>query len=415
MIHQHHHFFARHLKNVDWRQVALRRLYAASFLHDLGLQMLSLFILFYLYERGWSLILVVAYILVYTLLGPLGKRSSIALIGKFGVAKTMLLSNISRLLFTAALFALGAPSLLGYGLLALIVTLDSLSFKIYYTAWDFYFAGLEKREQSGRQTAFAWILIVVSAAIAPLVGGFLAQYWGFKTSIIVASILLLFSVAPLIAAKHHQSPVDVKKLRRAMTFQRYWQSFKNTPKASLLAFSASNLTFNIFLPLWTFYLAVVIFIDKTYSGLGILFAASSLIALLVSFLVGRLIDHGHHKPVLRISGWLECFLGGLRFFVVSIPTATIHNFIHQQAWAHNLTVFQWFYKQESRPIERLVFFQMCSYFQTLMHVLVVVVILVCLGVFADSRLEVLKYACIILGLSGPLMLGFSSKRHKMSS
>ena len=412
MIHHqhHHHFLRRHLSSVDWRQAALRRLYAASFLHDLGLQMLSLFILFYLYERGWSLIFVVAYILAFTLLAPLGKRLSIALIGKFGVPKTMLLSNVLRLLFTGALFALGAPSALGYALLALIVGLDSLSFRIYYTAWDFYFAGLEKREQSGRQTAFAWILIAASAAIAPLIGGLLAQYWGFKASIIVASILLLFSVVPLIVVKHHKSPVDAQKLRRAMTFQRYWQIFKDTPKGGLLAFSASNLIFNIFLPLWTLYLAVVIFVDKTYSGLGILFAVSSLVALLVSLVVGRLIDRGHYKPVLRVSGWLEFLLGGMRFFVVGIPTAVAHNFVHQQGWAHNLTAFQWYYERESRPIERLVFFQMCSYFQSLIHVIIVIVILVCLWVFADSQLEVLKYTCIILGLSGPFMLALSLKR-----
>ncbi len=411
----HHHLFRKHISENAWQQTALRRLYAASLLHDLGLQMLSLFILFYLYEKGWPLMLVVTYLLFFTMLGLLAKRSAAFLIGKVGIIKTMLLGNVLRVVFTASLFSLAEPSPIGYGLLALIVTLDALSFSIYYTAWDFYFAGLEQNEKAGRQAAFAWALAAFAAILAPLAGGLLAQFWGFKTAMVVASVLLLFSILPLIVSERHKSILDAQRLRKILTFKHYWQIFKATHKGSLVAFAASNMVFNIFLPLWMLYLAIYIFADKAYGGLGILLAASSVIALLVSLLAGRLIDRGYCKPLLMTNSLIECLLGGLRFFVIGIPLAMAHNFIHQQAWAHSIVTFQWYYGQESDPINRLAFFQMCSYFQTLMHVIVVLAIIICLLIFTSSQMEVLKYACIALGLSGALMFGLSLKGHEASS
>ena len=407
----HHHLFRKHISNQDWQQTALRRLYTASFLHDLGLQMLSLFILFYLYEKGWSLPLVITYLLVFVLFGPAAKRAGAFLIGRVGVIKTMLLGNVLRILFMVALFSLGEPSVIGYGLLTLMAVLDAMSFRIYYTTWDFYFAGLElQKKKAGRQTAFAWALAAFSAVVAPLVGGLLAQFWGFKASMVVASVLLLFSTLPLIQSERHKSTFDSQRLRKALTFKMYWQLFKATHKGSLLSFAASNMVFNVFLPLWMLYLAIYIFADKAYAGLGALLAVSSLVALLISLLVGRLIDRGYYKPLLATSSFAECLLGGLRFFVVSIPLAIAHNFAHQQAWVHSIVTFQWYYGEKSDPVGRLAFFQMCSYFQTLIHVLVMTAILVCLLIFSSSQMEVLKYACIVLGLSGSLMFGALSQK-----
>ena len=411
MLHHHHHnhhLLRAHLIGTKPKSL-LGRLYVASFLHDLGLQMLSLFILFYLWEKGWSLPLVVTYLLVFTLLNPLCSRLAYSLIARWGIVRTMLLSNVVRLLFTVALFSLGEPGAVGYGLLAFIAVLDILSFRVYYATWDFYFAGLREDKKSGSQTAIAWVLIVVTAALAPLTSGFLAQFWGFKTSMVVAGVLMLFSVIPLITVERRRLATGVEHLHRFLALKRLWQVFRATHKGGLLAFAASNLVFNIFLPLWMLYLAIVIFTDRAYGSLGVLLAASSVLALLATLLAGRLADRGRHRPLLRANAWIELLLGGLRFLVTGAPLAVAHNFAHQQAWSHNLLVFQWYYGHETDPNKRLAFFQMCAYFQTLTHSFVLVVIIACLFIFTDAHLEVIKYACIALALSGPLLLGLSLK------
>ena len=409
MLHNHnhnHHLLRAHLIGTK-PQSLLGRLYVASFLHDLGLQMLSLFILFYLWEKGWSLPLVVSYLLIFTLLNPFCSRLAYFLIDRWGVVRTMLLSNVARLLFTVALFNLGEPGVVGYGLLALIAVLDILSFRVYYATWDFYFAGLREDKKSGSQTAIAWVLIVVTSALAPLASGFLAQFWGFKTSMVVAGVLMLFSVIPLITAGRRRLATSMEYPYGSLALKRLWQVFRATDKGGLLAFTASNLVFNIFLPLWMLYLAIVIFTDQAYGSLGVLLAASSLLALLATLLAGRLVDRGRYRPLLRVSAWIELLLGGLRFLITGVPLAVVHNFVHQQAWSHNLLVFQWYYGHETDQNKRPAFFQMCACFQNWIHAFVLAVIIVCLFIFADARLEVIKYACIALALSGPLLLGLS--------
>ena len=408
MHQQHHHSYLLRARLIGGKPKSLLgRLYIASFLHDLGLQMLSLFILFYLWEEGWSLSLVVAYLLAFTLLTPLCDRVAYSLISRWGVARTILSSNVIRLLFTAALFNLGSPGAATYGLLALIVVLDILSLRTYNSTWDFYFAGLKEDKKSGRQTAFAWALTAVTAGLAPLAGGLLAQFWGFKTSMAAAGVLMLFSVIPLITHRRQRPVADLGNLHRLLAFKRVWRVFRATHKGSLLAFVASYSVFSILLPLWMLYLAIAIFADQAYGGLGILLAASSLLALLAALLAGRLADQGRYRPLLRISAWAECFLGGLRFFVTGIPLAVVHNFAHQQAWSHNLLVTKWYYDQETDPAQRIAFFQMCSYSRALVYTFVLAIILACLFIFADAQLEVIRYACIALALSGPLLLGLS--------
>ena len=273
-------------------QSPLGKLYIASFLHDLGLGMLALFIPFYLYDKGWPLLVVIVYLLAFLLLKPTATRLSAFSLIKRGIAKTILISNILRLCFTLALFTLDTPSVFNYGLLALIIILDVISIKLYTVAWDSYFPTLTKRAKAGRQAGLHLILMALTGVLAPIISGFVAQFWGFQASIVIGIViatgLLLFSVAPLRAARQSQAPAQLKKLRQASSFRRIWRLYKAAPKDALLALIGTNLVFNVLLPLWTLYLAIAIFVEEVYGPLGILLGLSSAIAILASFLAGWL-------------------------------------------------------------------------------------------------------------------------------
>lgn len=407
--HQHdHRLLSRHPAG-SRSGSAFGRFCWASLLHSLGLQMLSLFILFYLYQQGWPLTVTVVYLLVFILLHPFCNRLAAQSILKHDVAKTMLLANILRFLFTAALFGLGQPTGFNYGLLGLVVVLDALSVRIHATAWSFHFASIKTRGQSGRQIGLVWALSALTGVLAPLAGGLLAQVWGFRISLVVAGILLLVSVIPLISAKSTGGSDDLQRLRRALSLRQCWRLFGATPKGGLWAFAGSTAVLHVLLPLWSVYLAIVVFADRAYEGLGLLAAVSAVIALSVSLGTGWLVDRGRQRGVMLVSACLELLLGGLRFFVASVPMAVVHNLAHQQSSAHSLVVFQWYYDQEDERVRRLAFFQMCSYFQAICHLVFLAILVACLFIFADNQLEVIKYACIALGFAGLLIPGLSLK------
>ena len=102
-------------------------------------------------------------------------------------------------------------------------------------------------------------------------------------------------------------------------------------------------------------------------------------------------------------------MGGLRLLVAGIPMAVIHNFAHPQSWAHNLVIFQWYYKYEKRGIERMAFLQMCEYFQAAFHIPAILAVIGGLLIFHDAQPEVLKYASVVLGLVGPMMLVYATR------
>lgn len=193
-----------------------------------------------------------------------------------------------------------------------------------------------------------------------------------------------------------------------MSAKNLWQIFRATPKPSLLAWAACSAVVHVTLPLWMLYLAIVVFTDQAYGGLGILAALSTLIALAATVVAGRLVDRNHQRPVLKISAWIELLLGGLRLFVTGVPLAVVHNLAHQQSNAHTLVVFNWYYDQEADPVGRWAFFQMCAYFQALTQAVLLLAVIAGLLIFANTQLEVIRYACGLLGLLGLLILGLDS-------
>ena len=374
--------------------------------------MLSLFVLFYLYQLGWQMPAVVAYLLFFTLGSSISDYLSSWAIVKAGVLRVFILSNILRVAFAFALFAFSGPGESSYLFLVALALLDALSLRMYYSTWDFYFSDLQSSKRSGKQASMAWMIFALTAALAPMAGGLLAQIWDFKLSIVVAGILLLFSVVPLISIKQTPALKPRPDLLPHLGFGKVWEAFKRVPKGSLGAFVVSIGVYYVFLYLWSLYLAVAIFADKAFAGLGLVLSASAIVALLASWLAGRAFDRGRYRSVLRGSTWIEFLLSGVRIFVVSIPAAALHNLVQQQAMAHNLIACQWYYAEGKQPEKRLPFFRMCNLAQGVAHGLVVATILILLVIFSQAQLEVLKWSCAALGIFSPLMLALSFKKGK---
>ena len=382
----------------------------SSFLHDFGSSMMSLFVLFYLYQLGWSLPVIIGYVLVGELLKAPMRHLGNRLMINWGSQRLALIGNILWFLFTICLLLVGQPSALGWGLLSTAVFLEAASHSAYWTAWDFNLISFERPEKTGRQLSLVWIFGDLSRILAPMAGGIVAQIWGFETSLAAAGFLLLLSVGPLVGLKSTASLKDAERAKKSLRPAGLWQTYKKLPKAKLWRFYLSHLA-GLIGSFWALYLAIAIFTTQTYSGLGILFAASAGVSMLISFVVGRLIDRGLSRPVLLTSSLLESLTGGLRLLVTGVPQAVAHNFLQQQSSGYTLTLFQWYFDKKRPAAERLAFFQVYSYFFYFFNCLIMAGLIVCLVIFANSQLEVLRLFAAVLGIAvGLLIVGLSIKR-----
>lgn len=370
----------------------------SSFFHDFGFAMMSMFVMFYLYQLGWSLPFVFGYLAVGSLFKSFSRHLAARLMVFWGSQKLTLLGSILWIPFVISLLALGGPGGWGYALLGLVIFFEAISHSAYYMAWDFNFVSFENKEKAGRQTSLTWIVSDFSRVLAPMAGGLIAQIWGFEASLVIAGLLMLLSVAPLLRLKSETKIKDQAKTRQLLKFSGLWQSYRKMSPTKLWAFLLSNVA-GLAVVFWALYLAIAVFADKAYGGLGVLFAASAVFSMFLSWLVGRLVDKGRGHKVLVASSLLESLTGGLRWFVTGIPQAVAHNFLQQQQSGHTLTLFQWYF-DKSRPVaERPSFFQAYAYIHDFTFVLISGGLAVLMLVTPEqSQLEVLRIVCIVIGV-----------------
>lgn len=386
----------------------MRRFYLSSFLHDFGFSMTSMFVMFYLYQLGWPLPFVLGYLAVGSVFKSFFRHLAAWLMTAWRSQKLTLIGSVLWVPFVVSLLALGGPGGWGYALLALVIILEAASHSAYYMAWDFNFVSFEDKEKTGRQISLTWIVGDISRILAPMAGGLIAQIWGFELSLVIAGSLMLLSVGPLLRLKSKTRIKDPARARRLLKPRGIWQSYRKMSQPRLWAFLLSNVA-GLAVVFWALYLAIAVFADKAYGALGILFAASAIFSMLISWLVGRLVDRGRGHQVLVTSSLIEGLSGGLRWFVTGIPQAVAHNFLQQNQSGHTLTLFQWYFDKTRSPAERLSFFQAYAYIHDLAFVLISGGLAVLMAVVStESQLEILRLACIAIGvLAGLAITGLS--------
>lgn len=406
MLIHHHPWNHSHLlrSEGDSHSRPMRRFYLSTFLHDFGFAMTSMFVMFYLYQLGWSLPFVFGYLAVGSVFKSVFRHWAAWLMISRGSQRLTLIGSILWVPFVVSLLLLGGPGGWGYALLAAVIFFEAASHSTYYMAWDFNFVSFENKEKAGRQTSLVWIVGDFSRILAPLAGGLIAQVWRFEISLAIAGVLMLLSVVPLLKLKSETSITDPDRARELLKPKGLWQSYQKMQKAKLGAFLLSNIA-GLAVGIWALYLAIAVFADKAYGGLGILFAASAIFSMFLSWLVGQLVDRGKGHKVLVASSLLESLTGGLRWFVTGIPQAVAHNFLQQQQSGHTLALFRWYFDKTRPAAERPSFFQAYAYIHDLTFALIsgslVVLLLV---VPAQSQLDVLRIACIVMGVVAGLVI-----------
>ena len=316
----------------------MNRFYISSFLHDFSISMLDVFALFYLYQQDYSLVVIGFYILAGRLFRGFIRHFSSYFMLKSSPQKLMLTGNILRLFYTVIFLGVGEPSSLGNLLIFLLGVVSAASSVVYDTVWDFDFTNFESADGQQKQLSFVWIISGLSGILATMAGGFVAQIWGFEVSLVVAGLILLLSVCPLIGLQTPNTTKNINKIKRSLKLKRLWRIYRQASKISLWSMYFSDLAFWAS-GLWGLYLAVTIFTDQTYSGLGILFSLSACFSMLLAWLIGKWLEKGYTTPILFISAGLESLIGDLRFFITNVPQVVAHNFLSEQSNGHSLATY----------------------------------------------------------------------------
>lgn len=214
-----------------------------------------------------------------TFLFTLPFASSITIIGglKHGIAMRSWVQAIFWLLIPLAVqqdfwltMALATP----------LFFIRSLGLSVSLVSYDTYLSLHTKNNNGGTTVAFMKVLIIVSAAIAPIIGGTIMYYGGLQLVGIIASILFLASGIVLTCSKE-------PTLKRSPKQKSFWAECKRTPIALIQAELGIALPFVTIWVLWPIFLSFAV--PNIVAVTGII-SVSSLLSSLSAMRTGHKLD-----------------------------------------------------------------------------------------------------------------------------
>lgn len=270
------------------RQV--RELYSATIILNFAISMISIFEpvfifnLFYLkggmkesLEAVLFFYLGVYFIYIFAI--PLGAR----FVKKYGYENSIAVSSIFQIIFYFFLFT-SEGSLL-FLLPAIIAYVLAKMF--YWPAYHGNFAHFSANSKRGREISNLWALNSLVTVIAPLLGGVVIKFFGFKVLFLIASLLILISNIPMLVTK------EKFESQNFSFFQAFKTLFSKKNRREFWGIFGFGEEF-IVLILWPIFMFLTI---RDFLGLGAISAFSILISIIVLLFVGHWTDKNDKKPL----------------------------------------------------------------------------------------------------------------------
>lgn len=318
----HELLFAVRSTHAYWRSVPfsqIAELYASRFLRIVAQNLVDAFVIVYLYQRGYSLMMITVFLGFYFLGRVLWSYLSAHIIAWLGPKASLLLSNIIAIpaLVSLALidtYTIGAT--IGYFLF------EGISITILGIATDVQFSSIKHDQKAGTELGWLYIAEKIGAAVAPTVGGLLAFRFGPEAIMWIASLVMLIAAIPLLV-----SPESTRRRQRVTYHGFDWQSLGR----QMLSPVVRGADFVVSGGLWSIFIAIAIFgtsSNAVYAQLGVFFSISFVASIVVSWIYGLLIDRDKSEQLLRFGVGLNVLIHMIRPFVttpVSVGMVNVAN------------------------------------------------------------------------------------------
>lgn len=310
----HEHFHRPHLALFGNREVtslyvmlailsfaaSLIGVFVPVFLYETGFAIWEI-LLFYFLRSAWFLVLAVALI-------PVLKRISDKMM--------MSLSIPFLILFFLGLSRLDGPGFLFWALPACV----ALYMLLFWNGFHLDFSGSADEDKVGREVGMRNMFMMLANFAGPLAGGALIVAFGFSMTFVIGSMLLLLALVPLFFFPSRKMPED-------MSWSRIW-SYIKSPKTA--AFRTSAIGFaNEKMATWIVWPLFVFIAIGSVEKFGALYSFGFLLAAVMTFLMGKMTDHGSGKRIMRIFVPFEALIWVLKAIARSAGFAAVMHVVSE--------------------------------------------------------------------------------------
>ncbi|MBN1265678.1 MAG: MFS transporter [Anaerolineales bacterium] len=178
-------------------------------------------------------------------------------------------------------------------------------------------ASVAPRRHTGLAMGLLQVGSGVGFALGPLLGGMIADWYGYRTVFYVTAGLLLFSVLLVLVGVYEEKDPEEKSSQRVHFLQVWKQAFNRTgvPAAYTLRFLASlgRMLLVPIIPLFIVSLSALSMSENTFTGLVV--GVSSATTTVSAIFLGRLADRVGSRKVVLVCAMLTSLLFIPQFFI----------------------------------------------------------------------------------------------------
>lgn len=276
----------------------LKNFYFSITVRMFAISLIAVFIPIYLLNLNYSLKEVLLFFSLSYLISSLTVYFGIKLSVKKGTIYSLGLSIPLIITFYFLLYTLKTYNWPLY-LLSLFLGLNS---GFYWPAYHVYFSKSQNNNHSGKELALMDFFSFSLRLLAPVTGGLIIYFAGFKVLFGIVMVVLFLSLMPLFKSKEVILDHEISII----------EAFKTPSKKDYFAFLSEGIEPVLGTVIWPIFIFFAIL--NSYISLGFVTSLSILFSMIFILLVGKLFDK-NNKLLLKISSFSNSFIWIIRFFV----------------------------------------------------------------------------------------------------
>ncbi len=261
MHHENHHFELHKILHDK-----MNNLYFFQTSMNFVKTLIGIFVPVYMYSLGLSIIQICIYTAIYSMIYLLLTPYSIDLINKIGFKKMLLLSIPMYFFHIISLNYISENHLYIY--------LASITFGLYIvTFWPTMHAQITlsgDNHKRASQIGTLQVLASIFSAIAPILGGFILEYFGYYSLLLFSLVFLFLGIIPLLLSE------DLKLKNYSFAFKDYKRLWNWKNKNDVIAFKSEGIEMFLGIILWPIILYILL--KNNFFNLGLLYTILSFLS-----------------------------------------------------------------------------------------------------------------------------------------
>ncbi len=306
-----------------WRYATfdeVAELYASRVMRLLAQYMINMFVAVYLYQAGYSLVLITSYYVISFAFRSMVVPFAARFIAKFGPKHGILAGN---LLYIPALLVFPLEPVVGVPAVIIFGFFQSLSLVTFDLGYMVDFSKVKHVEHAGKEIGYMQIFERLTASLSPLIGGAVAFFIAPQATMILSAILFTAASVPLFRTK------EQVRLNQKLEFKRFpWKDTWRTIRAETAIgadINASNFV-------WVLFLTVTVFATSSnniYLTLGVFASITVVTSFFSAYAFGRIIDWRHGGDLLKVASIANSLTHVFRAFVTAAPGVAAVNITNE--------------------------------------------------------------------------------------